>query len=72
MLCVDRIEGRYAVCYEDKKKTDIPLSDIIGNVREGDILIKSGSRYSIDRKAAESRKQEMLRKQNSLWSEDSD
>ncbi|MGN0696581.1 MAG: DUF3006 domain-containing protein [Oscillospiraceae bacterium] len=67
MLCVDRIEGGYAVCYEDRIKTDILLSDIIGNVREGDILVKCGSRYNIDRKAAENRKQEIIRKQDSLW-----
>lgn len=67
MLSVDRIESGYAVCYEDKIKIDIPLTDISGNVREGDILIKSGGSYSIDRKAAENRKKEIIRKQNSLW-----
>ena len=67
MLCVDRIEGGYAVCYEDRIKTDIPLSDIMGIVREGDILVKSGGRYSIDKEAAENRKKEIIRKQNSLW-----
>ncbi|MGN1416905.1 MAG: DUF3006 domain-containing protein [Oscillospiraceae bacterium] len=67
MLCVDRIEGGYAVCYEDRIKTDIPLSDIMGTVREGDILVKSGGRYSIDKEAAENRKREIIRKQNSLW-----
>ncbi|MGN0690949.1 MAG: DUF3006 domain-containing protein [Oscillospiraceae bacterium] len=67
MLCVDRIEDGYAVCYEDRIKTDIPLSDIMGNVREGDILVKSGGRYRIDKEAAEERKKEIIRKQNSLW-----
>ena len=67
MLCVDRIEGGYAVCYEDRIKMDIPLSDINGKVCEGDILLKLGDRYEPDKRASEERKKEIIRKQNSLW-----
>lgn len=67
MLCVDRIEGGYAVCYEDRIKTDIPLKAIEGKVCEGDILVKNGDSYRIDRNSSEKRKKEIIQKQNSLW-----
>jgi hypothetical protein len=42
MIVVDRIEGDFAVCEIDGVMTDIPLSKIIGRVKDGDMLIDNG------------------------------
>jgi len=48
MLVVDRIIGGIAVCVREDETVDIPLSDIQGNVREGDVLRAEGGRYAMD------------------------
>ena len=40
MISIDRIENGIAAAYDSGgAKTDIPLSMIVGNPREGDVLV---------------------------------
>lgn len=50
MIIVDRIIDGLAICEKDGTTISIPLSVIVGNVREGDVLceIKSSAGYAID------------------------
>jgi methyl coenzyme M reductase gamma subunit len=50
LIVVDRIVNGIAVCEADGKTVDIPLSQIRGKIREGDVLRVSedGAMYSAD------------------------
>lgn len=49
MIIIDRILNGFAVCEKDGKMENIPLSQINGSVREGDVLCadETGARYSV-------------------------
>lgn len=53
MIIVDRIEGIIAICIQDTKQIDIPLSKINGNVSEGDILAYNDSSMLFEIKSDE-------------------
>jgi len=48
MLVVDRIIGNIAVCVRGDEAIDIPLAEIDGEPREGDVLRENGTRYAVD------------------------
>jgi len=58
MIIVDRIENGIAVCEIDGVMRDIPVADIKGRVREGDVLVESGdgSYLTADSAATEERR----------------
>ena len=55
MLVVDRIIDGMAVCVREDETIDIPLTDIDGEPREGDILATNGERYAVDTAATDHR-----------------
>lgn len=71
MIVVDRIEGKYAVCEVlgegEIHYLDVSLSELPPEVKEGDVIVKTPSGYSIDTDATSARKQKILKLQNDLW-----
>lgn len=68
MIIVDRIENGFAVCEIDNEFTEIALLDIIGNVREGAVLIKTNGNYVVDEDSTSQRKKDIFEKQRRLFS----
>ena len=48
MLIIDRIEGDIAVCESGADTLNIPLSQIKGTPKSGDVLKRKGEIYIID------------------------
>lgn len=67
MLIVDRIENEAVVVENDDTHFTIKLIEILGEVREGDVLIKCGNVYSVDKEATQRRRQQISEIQKSLW-----
>ena len=60
MLSVDRIENETAVCIDDGgRQINVPLAEIKGRVREGDLLKKEKNGYVIDDAATRQARAEM-------------
>ena len=69
---VDRIEGSFAVCEDEKGCTvDLKLSQLPEKVRSGDIISFKGGKFSIDKEAASARRAKLAAMQKSLWADDS-
>lgn len=68
MLIIERFEGNTAVVEDDGKHFEVSRDDLPANAREGDVLKKVGGIYEIDKEKTESRRKEILKLQNSLWS----
>jgi hypothetical protein len=57
MIIIDRFEGSIAICEIDGAMVDIPLSRILGNAKEGDVLlVGEGDSFRVDSVKTESRK----------------
>ena len=67
---VDRIEGNYVIL-EGKEGNifNVRKSDIVGDVKEGDILYIKNNIYYIDEKATKLRKGEIDNLMKGLWEE---
>ncbi|WP_066896061.1 DUF3006 domain-containing protein [Clostridium nigeriense] len=67
---VDRIEGNYVIL-EGKEGNifNVRKSDIMGDVKEGDILYIKNNIYYIDEKATKLRKGEIDNLMKGLWEE---
>lgn len=61
LIIVDRIEKDMAVCEKDGVFIDIPISQIKGNVNEGDKLYfdEGSAEYIIDAKGTEERRNQI-------------
>lgn len=69
---VDRIEGGFAVCEDDKgNAVNLKLSQLPKNIRSGDIIELSGGKFTVDKKAAEERRAKLAALQDSLWADES-
>lgn len=68
MLIIERLEENIAVIENDGKRFEVSRDKLPKKVREGDILKESDGSYEIDREKTESRRKEILKLQNSLWS----
>lgn len=68
MLIIERFEGNTAIIEDGGKYFEVSRDDLPANAREGDVLKKVGSTYEIDKEKTESRRKEILKLQNSLWS----
>lgn len=68
MYSVDRIENGTAVIIDDNSvRREIPVSSINGSVKEGDMLIFKDGEYFPDKQAAEKKRREIKKLQDSLW-----
>lgn len=68
MLVIDRFEGSFAVCEkEDRTMVNIPKEQIIGDPREGDVIVTSGNQYHIDRAETEKRREEIENLIKNMW-----
>lgn len=67
---VDRIESNYVILEIDYNNLiNVKKSDIIGKVKEGDILIKKDDFYFIDEEATKLRRQKIDTMMKGLWEE---
>ena len=65
---VDRIEEDYAVCeMEYRKMIDIILTQIIGNIKDGDVLVYSDGFYKVDKELTDKRKDEAKNLVEGMW-----
>ena len=65
---VDRFEGDYAILEtESSTLINVNKNDIIGEVREGDLLIKKNNSYYIDKEKTEIRKNKINDIMKGLW-----
>ena len=68
MLIIERFEENTAVVEDGDKHFEVSRDDLPANAREGDVLKRVGEIYEIDKEKTESRRKEILKLQNSLWS----
>ena len=68
MLIIERFEGNTGIIEDGGKHFEVSREDQPENACEGDVLKKVGSIYEIDKEKTESRRKEILKLQNSLWS----
>lgn len=67
MIIVDRIEGGFAVVYNENKREDIPLEKLPQTVREGDVLVFCEGGYRIDEQAVQKLKEENMALEDELF-----
>jgi len=48
MLIIERIEGNIAIIENDEEHFQIPISELPGEAKENDILIKTENGYVVD------------------------
>lgn len=68
MLIIERFEENTAVVEDGDKHFAVSRDDLPANACEGDVLKRVGEIYEIDKEKTESRRKEILKLQNSLWS----
>jgi Protein of unknown function (DUF3006). len=69
-VIVDRIENAYLVCEkEDKTMMDVPMQEISGGAKPGDVLRITKAGIVIDQKATDERRKEIQKLTNGLWDE---
>ena len=64
---VDRIEGGFAVVEYGADFLRVPVSDILGQACEGDVLVKNGEKFSVDKTATDGRREKIRGLEDSLW-----
>jgi hypothetical protein len=64
---IDRFEGEYAVLDIEGRIENIKSSEIPGKAREGDVLVKKGDKWIIDREATKNLKKEIDDLADELW-----
>ncbi len=67
MIIVDRIEKDIAVCEDNGEFINISINNIIGNLHEGAVLIKTESGYLVDEDLTFARKKIIFDKQKKLF-----
>ena len=60
-IIVDRIEGHFIVCEDEKENIlELKKDDVIGDVKEGDVLVKGKEgKFCLDKALTEKRKKEI-------------
>lgn len=72
-IIVDRIEGHFIVCEDEKEnilelKKDDVIGDVIGDVKEGDVLVKGkDGKFCLDKALTEKRKKEIEDLMKGMW-----
>lgn len=65
---VDRVEGDYAILEtESSTLINVNKNDIIGEVKEGDLLVKKNNIYYIDKEKNQLRKKKINDIMKGLW-----
>lgn len=67
MMIVDRIEEGIAVVFSNGEKLELPLSDLPEGVREGSVLVPSGSGYVLDMETEQRRRMAIAEKMDRLF-----
>lgn len=67
---IDRVEGNYAIIEnENGIMSKIPIENIKGNFKEGDILINKEEYFEIDRSFTLNRKKQIDDNTKNMWKE---
>lgn len=68
-IIVDRIEGNFIVCEDEKENIlELKKEDIIGDVKEGDVLVKNkGNKFCFNKALTEKRKKEIEDLMKGMW-----
>lgn len=68
IFIIDRVEGSFVIA-EDKDgcMRQIDLKDVCGDFNEGDILIESNDKFSVNKELTEKRKKEIEKMMNDMW-----
>ena len=65
---IDRIEGDFAVIESnDGTMVNIPKNKIIGDFKEGDILVQNLEFFKVDSELTKKRKEEIEQMMKSMW-----
>jgi hypothetical protein len=67
VLIVEKIDGDIVTVENDNIHFDIRISQVLGNVKEQDILIRDGDFYIPDKALTETRRNKINDMQNSLF-----
>ena len=67
MIILDRVEGDFAVIYEDDALKNIPKELVDINAKEGTVLIKKENKYYLDEKNTAVRREKIAELQESLF-----
>ena len=69
-LSIDRIENGLAVCENDRReRIEIPLSEIDGDPKEGDMIYSENGRYRVSAEQTKLRREKILELQKRLFGE---
>ena len=68
-LIVDRIEGHFIVCEDENEKIlELNKDDVIGDVKEGDVLVKGkDGKFFSDKALTMKRKKEIEDLMKGMW-----
>ena len=68
-IIVDRIEGHFIVCEDEKENIlELKKDDVIGDVKEGDVLVKGkDGKFCLDKALTEKRKKEIEDLMKGMW-----
>lgn len=65
---IDRIEGDFAACeMPDGTMSDVPLSDLPAEAKEGSVILKSDGKWTIDKQEEGQRRDRIRRKMDNLF-----
>jgi len=68
MISIDRFEGDFAVCINEKgEPININISEIPKQAKEGTILTKKENLYIIHEKITSEKREKIKKLQDSLW-----
>ena len=66
MLIIDRFEGETAVCESENGFLSLPKGKILGEAKEGDVLIPKGEQFIVDKEETNRRREEAAAKLKKL------
>lgn len=67
-MIIDRIEGNYFVCeLEDKRTTDILISEAPAGAKVGDVLVNASGKFEIDESKTSDRKNRIAELTKDIW-----
>ncbi|GAA0117740.1 DUF3006 domain-containing protein [Clostridium perfringens] len=68
-IIVDRIEGYFIVCEDEKENIlELKKDDVIGDVKEGDVLVKGKEgKFCLDKALTEKRRKEIEDLMKGMW-----
>lgn len=65
---IDRIEGSFVVAeVDDGTMVNIPENKIIGDFKEGDVLVEEGGFFKVNSELTKKRKEEIANMMKDMW-----